>query len=45
MLVGGQHLDHEMAEELEFGLVEQWVNGLGSLQTAMSDPEFVEEEG
>jgi hypothetical protein len=44
MLIGGQHLDREMAEELEFGLVEQWVNGLGSLQTAMSDPEFIEEE-
>jgi hypothetical protein len=33
-----------MADELEFGLVAEWVNGLDSLQTAMRDPEVVEEE-
>ena len=43
MLISGQHLDLEIAEELDFGLVAEWVNGLDSLQTAMSDPEFVEE--
>ncbi|ERH10458.1 MAG: hypothetical protein J07HX64_02233 [halophilic archaeon J07HX64] len=45
MLIDGQHLDLEMAGELDFGPVAQWVNGLESLQNAMSDPEFVEEEG
>jgi hypothetical protein len=37
-------MDIGMAEDLEFGLVAEWVNGLDSLQTAMSDPEVVEEE-
>ena len=44
LVINGQTLDLEMAEELDFGLVAEWVNGLDSLQTAMSDPEFVEEE-
>ena len=44
LVVDGRTLDLEMAEELDFGLVAEWVNGLDSLQTAMSDPEFVEEE-
>jgi hypothetical protein len=44
LVIDGQALDLEMAEELDFGLVAEWVNGLDSLQTAMSDPEFVEEE-
>ena len=43
MVIDGQRLDMELAEELDFGLVAEWVNGLDSLQTAMSDPEFVEE--
>jgi hypothetical protein len=33
-----------LAEDLEFGLVAEWVNGLDSLQSAMADPEVVEEE-
>jgi hypothetical protein len=41
-VVDGQTLDLEMAEQLDFGLVAEWVNGLDSLQTAMSEPEFVE---
>jgi hypothetical protein len=44
LVIDGEELDLEMAEELDFGLVAEWVNGLDSLQTAMSDPEFVEEE-
>jgi hypothetical protein len=44
LVIDGATLDLEMAEELDFGLVAEWVNGLDSLQTAMSDPEFVEEE-
>ena len=43
LVIDGGTLDLELAEELEFGLVAEWVNGLDSLQTAMSEPEFVEE--
>jgi len=43
-IIDGEELPMEVAEELEYGLVSEWVNGLDSLQTAMSDPEVVEEE-
>jgi len=43
LVIDGATLDLDTVEELEFGLVAEWVNGLDSLQTAMSDPEFVEE--
>ena len=43
-IIDGEELDMELAEDLEFGLVAEWVNGLDSLQTAMSDPEVVEED-
>ena len=43
-IIDGEELDRGVAEDLEFGLVAEWVNGLDSLQTAMSDPEVVEEE-
>jgi hypothetical protein len=43
-IIDGAELDRDIAEDLEFGLVAEWVNGLDSLQTAMSDPEVVEEE-
>jgi hypothetical protein len=43
-IIDGHELSMELAEELEFGLVAEWVNGLDSLQTAMSDPEVVEED-
>jgi hypothetical protein len=33
-----------LTEELEYGYVAEWVNGLDSLQTAMRDPEVVEED-
>ncbi len=33
-----------IVEELDYGLVSEWVNGLDSLQTALSDPEVVEED-
>ncbi|MFB6178156.1 MAG: DUF2150 family protein, partial [Halorientalis sp.] len=41
-IIDGDELAIELAEELDFGLVAEWVNGLDSLQTAMSDPEVVE---
>ncbi|QGN06887.1 DUF2150 family protein [Halorhabdus sp. CBA1104] len=37
-------LSMDVVDELEFGLVAEWVNGLDSLQTALSDPEVVEED-
>jgi hypothetical protein len=44
LIIDGQELDMGMAEELDFGYVAEWVNGLDSLQTAMQDPEVVEED-
>jgi len=44
LIADGAELDFGLAEDLEFGLVAEWVNGLDSLQTAMSDPEVVEED-
>jgi hypothetical protein len=43
-IIDGDELDMATVEDLDFGLVAEWVNGLDSLQTAMSDPEVVEEE-
>ncbi|MFB6224051.1 MAG: DUF2150 family protein [Haloarcula sp.] len=43
-IIDGSELPMEVVEGLEYGLVSEWVNGLDSLQTAMSDPEVVEEE-
>ena len=43
-IIDGEELTMDVAENLEYGLVSEWVNGLDSLQTAMSDPEVVEED-
>ncbi|ADQ66446.1 DUF2150 family protein [Halogeometricum borinquense] len=43
-IIEGDELDMSIAEELEYGLVSEWLNGLDSLQSAMSDPEVVEED-
>ncbi|PSQ60883.1 MAG: DUF2150 domain-containing protein [Halobacteriales archaeon SW_9_67_25] len=43
-VIDGAELDIDTIDELDFGLVAEWVNGLDSLQTAMSDPEVVEED-
>lgn len=43
-VIDGEGLDRAIAEDLEFGLVAEWVNGLDSLQTALQDPEVVEED-
>jgi hypothetical protein len=45
LIIDGDELDVGLAEELDFGFVAEWVNGLDSLQTAMEDPEVVEEDG
>jgi hypothetical protein len=44
LVADGANLDRQLADDLEFGLVAEWVNGLDSLQTALEDPEVVEEE-
>ncbi|WP_435128033.1 DUF2150 family protein [Halobaculum sp. D14] len=43
-IIDGAELPMDVVEDLEYGLVSEWVNGLDSLQSAMSDPEVVEEE-
>ncbi|GAB3696682.1 DUF2150 family protein [Halorubrum pallidum] len=43
-IVDGESLDIDLVEDLEYGLVSEWVNGLDSLQSAIEDPEVVEEE-
>ncbi|WP_418279898.1 DUF2150 family protein [Halorubrum sp. DTA98] len=43
-VIDGEPLDIDLVEELEYGLVSEWVNGLDSLQTALEDPEVVEED-
>ncbi len=44
LIIDGEALDVTVAEDLEYGLVTEWINGLDSLQSAMSDPEVVEED-
>ncbi len=44
LVLAGEQMDIGLTDDLDFGLVAEWVNGLDSLQTAMQDPEVVEEE-
>jgi hypothetical protein len=44
LIIDGAEFDPSVAEDLDPGLVVQWVNGLDSLQNAMRDPEVVEED-
>jgi hypothetical protein len=43
-IADGEELDVSIGEEIEYGFVAEWVNGLDSLQSAMRDPEVIEEE-
>ena len=43
-VIDGDRLDIALVEDLEYGLVSEWVNGLDSLQSAIEDPEVVEED-
>ncbi|MFB6168366.1 MAG: DUF2150 family protein [Haloferacaceae archaeon] len=43
-VIDGDDLDMAVVEELEYGLVAEWVNGLDSLQSALADPEVVEDD-
>lgn len=44
LLFDGESLDMDVAEEIEYGLVAEWVNGLDSLGTALADPEVIDED-
>lgn len=44
LVIAGSDLPMDLVEELDYGLVAEWVNGLDSLATALADPEVVEEE-
>ncbi|WP_255149060.1 DUF2150 family protein [Halorarius halobius] len=44
LVIDGATLDMDIAEDIEYGLVSEWLNGLDSLQTALADPEVVEED-
>ncbi|MFC6788099.1 DUF2150 family protein [Halobaculum halobium] len=43
-IIDGDELPLDLVEDLEYGFVSEWVNGLDSLQSAMADPEVVEED-
>ncbi|QDX41743.1 DUF2150 family protein [Salarchaeum sp. JOR-1] len=43
-IIDGDDLPMELADDLEYGLVVEWVNGLDSLQSALAQPEVVEED-
>jgi len=43
-IVDGDELDMTVAEDIEYGLVTEWLNGLDSLQEALADPEVIEDD-
>ncbi len=43
-VIDGEDFDASLAEDMEYGLVTEWINGLDSLRSAMSDPEVIEED-
>ncbi|KAB1187749.1 MULTISPECIES: DUF2150 family protein [Haloferax] len=43
-VVAGEELDISVLDDIEFGLVTEWVDGIESLQSGLSEPEVVEEE-
>ena len=44
LVIDGAEISMDIAEEIEYGLVADWVNGLDSLGRALADPEVVEED-
>ncbi|WP_254840440.1 DUF2150 family protein [Natronomonas marina] len=44
LLFEGENLDMDVAEDIDYGLVAEWVNGLDSLGTALADPEVIDED-
>ncbi|MFB6269657.1 MAG: DUF2150 family protein [Halobacterium sp.] len=43
-VIDGEDLDMSILDDVEYGLVTEWVNGLDSLQSALSDPEVIEDD-
>ncbi|MFP4217548.1 MAG: DUF2150 family protein [Salinarchaeum sp.] len=43
-VIDGEDFDASLADDMEYGLVTEWINGLDSLRSAMSDPEVIEED-
>jgi hypothetical protein len=43
-IVDGATLDPNLVEGVGYGPVAEWLNGLGSLESALSDPELIEED-
>ncbi len=43
-IIAGRDFDISVTEDLEYGLVTEWVNGLDSLREALADPEVIEDE-
>ena len=43
-IADGDELDIAVIDDLDYGYVTEWANGLDSLQSALADPEVVEEE-
>jgi len=43
-VIDGDDLDMTVLDDVEYGLVTEWVNGLDSLQSALSDPEVIEDD-
>jgi hypothetical protein len=44
LLIDGAELDRSVIDDVGYGPVAEWLNGLGSLESALSDPELIEEE-
>ncbi|MFC7202411.1 DUF2150 family protein [Haloferax namakaokahaiae] len=44
VVIDGEDLDIGVLDEIEFGYVTEWVNGLDSLKSGLSEPEVVEED-
>ncbi len=44
LVLDGEDFNTESFEDLEYGFVSEWVNGLDSLAQAVSEPETIEEE-
>jgi hypothetical protein len=43
-VIDDDDLDMAVVDEIEYGLVSEWVNGLDSLQSALANPEVVEDD-
>jgi hypothetical protein len=44
LIIDGAEFDPQVADDIEYGFVANFVDGLTSLQEALADPELVEEE-